>query len=78
MSGPGRTGGQALQTIPLRGSVNDVSSDPTIYRFHEMVQVHGTPLKALVLEQFGGGITSTINIKLDIKKSKIQKEDRAL
>jgi hypothetical protein len=33
-----------------------------------MVQAHGTPLQALVLEQFGGGITSTINFELDIKK----------
>ena len=57
-----------LQTIPLRGNVEDVSSDPTIYRFHEMVQVYGTTLKALVHEQFGDGIISAINFKLDIKK----------
>lgn len=57
-----------LQTIPLRGNAEDVSSDPTIYRFHEMVQVYGTTLKALVHEQFGDGIISAINFKLDIKK----------
>jgi cyanate lyase len=57
-----------LQIIPLRGNAEDVSSDPTIYRFHEMVQVYGTTLKALVHEQFGDGIISAINFKLDIKK----------
>lgn len=57
-----------LQTIPMRGNAEDVSSDPTIYRFHEMVQVYGTTLKALVHEQFGDGIISAINFKLDIKK----------
>jgi cyanate lyase len=57
-----------LQTIPLRGNAEDVSNDPTIYRFHEMVQVYGTTLKALVHEQFGDGIISAINFKLDIKK----------
>ncbi|RML90044.1 Cyanate hydratase [Pseudomonas syringae pv. maculicola] len=48
--------------------MEDVSSDPTIYRFHEMVQVYGTTLKALVHEQFGDGIISAINFKLDIRK----------
>lgn len=57
-----------FQAIPLRGNVEDVSSDPTIYRFHEMVQVYGTTLKALVHEQFGDGIISAINFKLDLRK----------
>jgi cyanate lyase len=58
-----------LQTIPLRGSLgNGVPTDPTIYRFYEMLQVYGTTLKALVHEKFGDGIISAINFKLDIKK----------
>ena len=58
-----------LQTIPLRGSIPDgVPSDPTIYRFYEMVQVYGSTLKALVHEQFGDGIISAINFTMDIKK----------
>jgi len=57
-----------LQSIPMRSKAEDVSSDPTIYRFHEMIQVYGTTLKALVHEEFGDGIISAINFKLDIKK----------
>ncbi|MFJ1340508.1 cyanase [Pseudomonas caricapapayae] len=58
-----------LQTVPLRGSIdNRVPTDPTIYRFYEMLQVYGTTLKALVHEKFGDGIISAINFKLDIKK----------
>jgi cyanate lyase len=58
-----------LQTIPLRGSIpGGIPTDPTIYRFYEMVQVYGSTLKALVHEQFGDGIISAINFKLDIKK----------
>lgn len=58
-----------LQSIPLRGSVeNNMPTDPTIYRFYEMMQVYGTTLKALVHEQFGDGIISAINFKMDIKK----------
>ena len=58
-----------LQTIPLRGSIEDrVPTDPTIYRFYEILQVYGTTLKALIHEKFGDGIISAINFKLDIKK----------
>lgn len=58
-----------LQTIPMRGSIeNGIPTDPTIYRFYEMLQVYGTTLKALVHEKFGDGIISAINFKLDVKK----------
>ncbi len=57
-----------LQTIPLRGSIpGGIPTDPTIYRFYEMLQVYGTTLKALVHEQLGDGIISAINFKLDVK-----------
>ncbi|MFF4778679.1 cyanase [Microtetraspora fusca] len=58
-----------LQTVPTRGSLGGaVPTDPTIYRFYEMLQVYGTTLKALVHEQFGDGIISAINFRLDVKK----------
>ncbi|MBD0669276.1 cyanase [Streptomyces sp. CBMA156] len=58
-----------LQTIPLRGSMPDrIPTDPTMYRFYEMLQVYGTTLKALVHEEFGDGIISAINFRLDVRK----------
>jgi cyanate lyase len=58
-----------LQSVPVRGSIPDrTPTDPTIYRFYEIVQVYGSTLKALVHEQFGDGIISAINFKLDIQK----------
>ena len=59
-----------LQTIPMRGGSADAGapSDPTLYRFHEMMQVYGPTLKALVHEQFGDGIISAIDFKIDLKK----------
>ncbi|MDJ0466429.1 cyanase [Streptomyces sp. H27-C3] len=58
-----------LQTIPTRGSISGgIPTDPTIYRFYEMLQVYGTTLKALVHEQFGDGIISAINFTLDVTK----------
>lgn len=60
---------ELLKAIPLRGSVeNNMPTDPTIYRFYEMMQVYGTTFKALVHEQFGDGIISAINFKVDMKK----------
>ncbi|MEV5878318.1 cyanase [Streptomyces sp. NPDC052101] len=58
-----------LQAVPTRGSIpGGIPTDPTIYRFYEMLQVYGTTLKALVHEQFGDGIISAINFKLDVRK----------
>jgi cyanate lyase len=53
--------GRALQEIPLRGALDqDVPTDPTIYRIHEVTQVYGTTIKALINEEFGDGIMSAI------------------
>jgi cyanate lyase len=58
-----------LNAIPSRGSIpGGVPSDPTVYRFYEIVQVYGTTLKALVHEQFGDGIISAINFRIHIQK----------
>jgi cyanate lyase len=40
----------------------------TIYRLYEVIQTYGTTLKALIHEQFGDGIISGINFRLDVKK----------
>jgi cyanate lyase len=58
-----------LQSVPMRGSFpNGVPTDPTIYRFYEIVQVYGSALKALVHEEFGDGIMSGVNFKVTFDK----------
>jgi cyanate lyase len=65
----GEDAARVLESIPTRGCIPDkVPTDPTIYRFYEILQVYGTTLKALIHEQFGDGIISAVNVKLDIKK----------
>jgi cyanate lyase len=65
----GEDAARLLESIPTRGSIPDkVPTDPTIYRFYEILQVYGTTLKALIHEQFGDGIISAVNFKLDVKK----------
>jgi cyanate lyase len=57
---------EALRLQPTRTADPDAASDPTIYRLHEALAVYGPALKALIHEEFGDGIMSAINFKLDI------------
>jgi cyanate lyase len=66
-----------LTEIPARGSLGEaVPTDPTIYRFYEIVQVYGTTLKALIHEEFGDGIMSAIDFDLDLSREPNPDGDR--
>ncbi len=59
----------ALSAQPTRGALEQaVPTDPTIYRFYEVLQVYGPAIKELIHEQFGDGIMSAINFKLDVTR----------
>lgn len=59
----------ALQSFPERGSLEQMPpSDPTHYRFYELVQTYGTTLKAIINEKFGDGIMSAIDFTMDIDR----------
>jgi cyanate lyase len=59
----------ALQTYPTKGSLDPVlPTDPLIYRFYEIMQVYGMPLKDVIQEKFGDGIMSAIDFTLDVEK----------
>jgi cyanate lyase len=69
----------ALQEIPTKGSVGQtVPVDPLIYRFHEITQVYGTTIKAIIHEMFGDGIMSAIDFELDIQKEEDPEGDRVV
>ena len=62
---------------PLKGSSDaSVRVDPLIYRFYEIIQVYGMPLKAVIQEKFGDGIMSAIDFTLDVEKEADPKGDR--
>ena len=50
--------------------------DPLLYRFHEILQVYGLPLKDVIQEMFGDGIMSAIDFTLDVEKEADPKGDR--
>jgi cyanate lyase len=66
-----------LQEVPYRGSLpTAVPTDPTVYRFYELLQVYGTTWKALIHEEFGDGIMSAIDFDVTIERQPDQKGDR--
>jgi cyanate lyase len=69
----------ALQLQPTRGALETaVPIDPTIYRFYEVLQVYGPTIKELIHEEFGDGIMSAINFRLDVKRVSDQAGDRVV
>ena len=68
-----------LQVVPYKGSLpTAVPTDPLIYRWYEIVNVYGTTIKELIHEEFGDGIMSAIDFKMDIVREPDPKGDRVL
>ena len=68
---------ESLTESPLKGSLEQtIPTDPLIYRFYEIMQVYGMPIKAIIHEKFGDGIMSAIDFTLDIEKEEDPKGDR--
>jgi cyanate lyase len=65
-----------LTECPLKGLGPVVPTDPLIYRFYEIMQVYGMPLKAVIHDKFGDGIMSAIDFTLDVEKEEDPKGDR--
>jgi cyanate lyase len=65
-----------LMAFPTKGLGPIVPTDPLIYRFYEIMQVYGMPMKDVIQEKFGDGIMSAIDFTLDIEKIEDPKGDR--
>ncbi len=66
-----------LQVPPYRGSLpSAVPTDPLVYRFYELVSVYGTTFKALIHEEFGDGIMSAIDFRMDLQREPDPAGDR--
>jgi cyanate lyase len=62
-----------LETVPYKGSL---PTDPLIYRFYELISVYGTTFKELIHEEFGDGIMSAIDFKMDMQRQNDPNGDR--
>jgi len=67
---------ELLTEFPLKGLGPVVPTDPLIYRFYEIMQVYGMPMKAVIHEKFGDGIMSAIDFTLEVDKEEDPKGDR--
>ena len=68
---------RALQLQPTRGALDaSVPTDPTIYRFYEVVHVYGPTIKELIHEEFGDGIMSAIDFDMTMSRKPDPKGDR--
>ena len=66
-----------LQVVPYKGSLpTAVPTDPLIYRFYELISVYGTTFKELIHEEFGDGIMSAIDFKMDLSREPNPMGDR--
>lgn len=66
----------ALSECPYKGLLPTVPSDPLVYRFYEIMQVYGMPLKSVIHEKFGDGIMSAIDFTLEVDREEDPKGDR--
>ncbi|WP_313931794.1 MULTISPECIES: cyanase [Nostoc] len=64
-----------LTEYPVKGLGPVVPTDPLIYRFYEIMQVYGFPIKAVIHDKFGDGIMSAIDFTLDVEKEEDPKGD---
>jgi len=66
-----------LMVVPYKGSLpTAVPTDPLIYRFYELVNVYGLTFKELIHEEFGDGIMSAIDFRMDLKREPNPAGDR--
>ena len=68
----------ALRRQPYRIADAGLATDPTVYRFHEAIDVYGQALKELIHEEFGDGIMSAINFNVDFAKHEDPQGDRVV
>jgi cyanate lyase len=66
-----------LTSFPVKGGlIPTVPVDPLLYRFYEIMQVYGLPLKDIIQEMFGDGIMSAIDFTIDVDKECDPKGER--
>ena len=67
---------ESLQQFPLKGSGQNIPTDPLLYRFFEICFVYGPTIKEIINEKMGDGIMSAIDFTMDIDKVSDPKGDR--
>jgi cyanate lyase len=68
---------EPLTECPVKGGLDPlIPTDPLMYRFYEIMQVYGMPVKSVIHEKFGDGIMSAIDFSIDVERQEDPKGDR--
>ena len=66
-----------LMVTPYKGALpTAVPTDPLIYRLYELISIYGPTIKQLIHEEFGDGIMSAIDFKMDLQREPNPAGDR--
>lgn len=66
-----------LMVTPYKGGLpTAVPTDPLIYRLYELVSIYGPTIKQLIHEEFGDGIMSAIDFRMDLQREPDPMGDR--
>ncbi|MGD9896357.1 MAG: cyanase [Candidatus Methylacidiphilaceae bacterium] len=66
-----------LSVVPYKGSLPTLPpTDPLLYRFYEILLIYGTALKELIQEEFGDGIMSAVDFRMQIAREPDPQGDR--
>ena len=63
---------------PFSGSHSVCPTDPTLYRFYEIINVYGESFKSLINEECGDGIMSAVGLKVNFDLEKREDGDHIL
>ena len=70
---------EQLTRQPTRGAGEfALPTDPTLYRLYEALMVYGPAIKEVIHEDFGDGIMSAINFRIDARKVEDEAGDRVV
>ena len=60
----------ALTHPPFKGAIlpSTPSTDPLLYRFHEILLQYGVPMKEVIHEKFGDGIMSAVDFTINVSR----------
>ena len=76
--GLGKEMSTALQRFPTKTWDSTIPTDPSIYRWYEMMNVYGETIKEMINEKFGDGIMSAIDFTMNIDRQEDPNGDRVL
>lgn len=69
---------EALQLPPVRGAESLEPGEPVTARLEEIVQLYGGAVNELVREEFGDGVMSAVDFRMDVDRTEDSEGERVV